>query len=199
VPYSVLMPVFAQDVLRGRSTLYGVLVGASGLGALAGAAMLAARRTVVGLGKVIAYTAVGFGVGIILFGLSRSVWISVPLLVITGFCMTTQMSASNALLQTIVDDDKRGRVMSMFAMAFQGMMPLGSLLAGVLAQPHRLGAPGTVMVGGACCIVGAGAFASRLAPLREQVRPIYVKRGLLPPVAAGLAATAELSVPPEQQ
>ncbi len=198
-PYTVLMPAFTDKTLLGGGPgTLGMLMAATGLGALLGAIVLAARRSVLGLGRLIPMATVGFGITLIAFSFSRHLSLSLALLAGTGFCMITQMAAGNTLLQTIVDDDKRGRIMSLFGMSFLGMMPLGSLLMGYLAKPQHLGPPKAVALGGVCCIVGAGIFASQLPRIRREIRPIYVRRGILPDVAQGLAQAAELSVPPER-
>jgi MFS family permease len=190
MPYTVLMPVFAARVLHGGPHTLGYLMAAIGVGALAGALLLAARRTVLGLGRVIPLSAAIFGGALIGFGFSHLVWLSLVLLLIAGFGMMRQMAGSNTLLQTIVEDQKRGRVMSFYAMAFAGMSPFGSLLAGVLAQ--KFGAPVTVIASGILCVIGAGLFARQLPRLREVVRPIYIQLGVLPEVASGIESASEL-------
>ena len=180
MPYTVLMPVFASTILHGGPHTLGFLMAATGVGALLGAVFLANRRSVLGLGKVIPAMAALFGFGLIGFSLSRWLWLSIPLLLATGLGFMVQMAASNTLLQTLVDDDKRGRVMSFYTMAFMGTAPFGSLVAGALAS--RIGAPHTLLLGGAACIVAALWFASQLPGLRETVRPIYVQLGILPEV-----------------
>lgn len=184
VPYMVLMPVFAREVLHGGPKMLGALMGAAGIGALAGALYLAARRTVVGLGRVITFAAAIFGAGLIAFSFSHNFWISLCLMPITGASMIVQMAGSNTILQTLVDDDKRGRVMAFFTMSFMGMVPIGSLLSGALAV--RIGAPRTVMLGGLLCIIGAAVFGRVLPQLRKMVEPIYIQRGILPQVAVGI-------------
>jgi MFS family permease len=184
VPYMVLMPVFAREVLGGDSITLGLLMGAAGFGALAGAIYLAARRTVLGLGRVVGFAAMAFGAGLVAFSFSRSLWLSLSLMPITGACMIVQMAGSNTFLQTLVDDDKRGRVMAMFTMSFMGMVPIGSLISGTLAS--HIGAPRTVMLGGLTCIVG-GILFERVRPhMRKLVEPIYIERGILPAVATGI-------------
>jgi MFS family permease len=195
MPYTVLMPVFANQVLRGGPNTLGLLMAASGVGALSGAVFLASRKSVLGLGKYIPLTAAAFGAGLISFSFSRSLWLSMLLMVVTGLGFMVQMAASNTVLQTIVDEDKRGRVMSFYTMAFMGTAPFGSLLAGSVAE--RIGAPLTLMFGGLGCIVGAAWFALSLPRLRRDVRPIYVRIGILPEMAQGIHTTSELSVPPE--
>ena len=181
-PFTVLMPVFAAKILRGGPHTLGFLMGAVGVGALVSAISLAMRKTVLGLGRMIPLSAAAFGVGLILFGLSRNLWISLALMLVCGFGLMQQMAASNTIIQTIVEDSKRGRVMSFYTMAFVGMAPFGSLLAGSLA--HAIGAPRTVMLSGACCIVGSIWFAGRLPQIRKLIRPIYRDLGILPPVNA---------------
>jgi MFS family permease len=195
MPYTVLMPIFAADVLHGGSYALGFLSGATGVGALAGALYLASRKTVLGLGRVLVLAAVVFGLGLIGFSLSRLLWLSLLLMLLTGFGMMVQMAASNTILQTIVEEDKRGRVMSFYSMSFMGMAPFGSLFAGVLAG--QIGAERTVLVGGLACIAGAGVFAFKLPQLRALVRPLYVRLGILAEVAAGMQSAAELTRPPE--
>ena len=195
LPYIVLMPVFATEVLHGGPNTLGWLMGASGVGALVGALFLASRVSVIGLGKYLPMMAGAFGFGLIGFSFSTTLWVSLPLMVVTGLGFMVQMAASNTLLQTIVDEDKRGRVMSFYTMAFMGTAPFGSLLAGAVAE--RIGAPRTLLFGGIGCVVGAAWFASTLRALRKQVRPIYVRIGILPEVARGIGESAELSVPPE--
>ena len=184
MPYAVLMPIFAKDILHGGPDTLGFLMGSVGMGALAGALYLASRRTVVGLGKVITFAASTFGLGLILFALSPYLWLSMALLFFVGMGMMMQMAASNTVLQTIVDDNKRGRVMSFYNMSFFGMAPLGSLMAGSLAS--ELGTPVTVMIGGISCIIGALLFLWRLPSMRALVHPIYVRKGILPEIAEGL-------------
>jgi MFS family permease len=187
MPYSVLMPDFAASVLHGGPHTLGFLMAASGVGALSGALFLASRRSVLGLGKLVPIMAAVFGVGLIGVALSRSVWIALLLLFATGLGFMMQMASSNTLIQTLVEDDKRGRVMSFYTMAFMGTAPFGSLLAGALAD--RIGTPGTLLAGGVGCIAGALWFARLLPSLREEVRPVYMEKGILP--------MAEITVSPE--
>jgi MFS family permease len=137
-----------------------------------------------------------FGVGLISFSFTHVLWLAIPCLIVAGFGFMVQMASSNTVIQTIVDDEKRGRVMSFYMMAFLGTAPFGSLIAGWLSS--RIGAAHTLFVGGACCILGALWFASALPAIRSAVRPIYVRLGILPEIGTGLANAAELSVPPEQ-
>ncbi|MEW6381138.1 MAG: MFS transporter [bacterium] len=189
MPYMVLMPIFAKTILHGGSRTLGFLVAASGAGAFLGSLYLASQRSVLGLGKMIAIASGIFGIGLVAFSLSRVLILSLFPLLLTGFGIMVQMASSNTLLQTIVEEDKRGRIMSFFTMAFVGMEPCGSLLAGSLAS--AIGAPNTLMIGGACCILGSLAFASRLSALSEMINPIYIKLGIIPDVAAGIQMAAE--------
>jgi MFS family permease len=183
-PFTVLMPIFAGNILHGGPHTLGFLMGALGIGALVSAISLALRNTVLGLGRMIPISTAALGVGLILFGLSRTLWLSLLLMLVCGFGMMQQMAASNTIIQTIVEDDKRGRVMSFYAMAFVGMAPFGSLLAGVLA--HAIGAPFTVMLSGVCCVAGAGWFFTQMATIRRLIRPIYIDLGILPAANAVL-------------
>jgi len=172
MPYAVLMPIFADQILHGGPRGLGLLMGAAGFGALAGALVLAAKKGIRGLGHWVAFAAMGFGVSLILFSLSRTFWLSVALLLPAGFSMMIGLASSNTLIQTLVPDKLRGRVMAVYSMMFMGMAPFGSLLAGALA--HRLGAPGTVAFGGLVCIAGALVFGLRLPVLRHDTRQIIV-------------------------
>jgi MFS family permease len=172
MPYSVLMPIFADSILHGGPSALGLLMGASGAGALAGAITLASRRDVRGLGTWVALSSLGFGLSLIAFSMSHQLWLSVVLLVPTGFSMMVQMAASNTLVQTMSPDRLRGRVMSVYSMMFMGMAPIGSLLAGALAG--RLGAPTTVAAGGVICVIGAVIFAWRLPVLRVEARRLMI-------------------------
>ncbi len=193
-PYTVLMPIFATEVLHGGPNLLGFLMASSGIGALAGAAFLAARKSVLGLGRVIPAMAAVFGIGLVAFSFSRVVWLSLILMVVTGLGFMVQMATSNTLIQTIVDEDKRGRVMSFYTMAFMGTAPFGSLLAGSLAD--RIGAPYTLLFGGIGCILAAGWFYAALPRLRQFVRPIYKEKGIIVEARTGVMSTSELSAPP---
>jgi len=195
MPYTVLMPVFASRVLHGGAHTLGFLMTAVGVGALTSAITLAARRSVLGLGRMIPLSAAIFGAALIAFASSRVFWISIVLLLFTGFGFLQQMAASNTILQTIVAEEKRGRVMAFYSMAFQGVAPFGSLLAGAVAA--RIGAPATLACGGALCIAGAAWFARQLPKIRQKVRPIYAGMGILPEVAEGLQSASALQTPPE--
>jgi MFS family permease len=180
MPYMVLMPVFAGRVLHGGPHTLGFLMGAAGAGALVSAFSLVLRRSVRGLTKMIPIAAVVFGGGLVLFGFSRWVWLSLFLMLFVGFGMMQGMTASNTIVQTLVPEDKRGRVMSYYTAAFMGMAPFGSLLAGALA--HWIGAPRTVMFTGSCCIVGGLWFWSRLPAIRREMRPVYEQLGIIAPI-----------------
>jgi MFS family permease len=189
MPYTVLLPVVAAEVLHGGAHTLGFLMAMSGVGALASAIGLALRRSVIGLGKRIAISAALFGGGLVVLGLSRSLTISLILMTITGFGMMQQMAASNTILQTIAADDKRGRVMSFYTLSILGMNPIGSLLAGSVAA--KLGVPATMLGAGAICLAGAVWFYWKLPEIRRVIRPIYRELGILP-------QTAEvLQTPPE--
>lgn len=181
MPYSVLMPVFAAQVLHGDAHTLGFLLTASGCGALAGALYLASRRSVLGLGRVIIIATITFGVSLVAFALSRWLTLSLVILPVVGAGFMVQMASTNTIIQTVVEERFRGRVMAFYAMAFLGSAPIGSLLAGALAE--RIGAPATVVLGGVACIAGGLWFASRLPALRELIRPIYIERGILAPPA----------------
>jgi MFS family permease len=176
-PYSVLMPIFAAEVLHGGPNTLGFLMSAVGVGALVGTALLTMRKSIVGLGKRIVTATVICGAALIAFGWSHILWLSILILPFVGFGLMQQMAPSNTILQTIVDDEKRGRVMSFYGMAFLGMVPFGSLLAGYLAA--RIGAPRTMMVNGAVCVIGSLWFARKLPAIRQIVRPIYVRMGII--------------------
>jgi MFS family permease len=195
MPHTVLLPVIAREVLGGGAGTLGALTAASGLGALVGALYLASRKNVLGLGRVIVGSAALFGVGLVGFSRVGVLWLALPLMLATGAGMMLLMASSNTILQTIVDEDKRGRVMSLFAMAFFGTLPFGSLLAGALAI--RLGAQNTILVGGVVCILAAVVFLRALPDLRLAVRPIYVRMGILPEIAQGLQSAEQLTRPPE--
>lgn len=178
MPYTVLMPVFAADYLGGGAHTLGFLMGASGLGALVGTVYLASRRDVRDFARLSGAAAAVFGGGLAAFALVHAFWIDLLMLFVAGLGMMVQVAGSNTLIQTVVDDDKRGRVMSFFTMAFMGMAPFGSLLAGSLAS--RVGSPATVALGGVVCIVGAAVFARKLPAMHEVLHPMYRRMGILP-------------------
>ena len=172
MPYAVLMPVFADQILHGGPRALGVLMGCSGIGALCGALTLAMRKTLRGLTVWVAVSCAGFGAMLLLFSFSRFMWLSAVLLVPAGFFMMIQMASSNTLIQSMVPDRLRGRVMSVYAMTFMGMAPLGALLAGSVA--HNIGAPLTVAIGGVVSVVGAFIFGMRLPVHRPVAREMII-------------------------
>jgi MFS family permease len=176
MPYTVLMPIFADKILHGGARGLGILMSATGAGALSGALFLATRSSVRGLGRWVAIASTGFGVSMVLFAFSPFFWLSAFLLVPTGGFMMLQMAASNTLVQAMVPDDLRGRVMAVYSMMFMGMAPIGSLFAGFAAD--RLGAAVTVAIGGAACLAGAAVFALRLPAIRAEARALIVAQGL---------------------
>jgi MFS family permease len=176
MPYTVLMPIFADQILHGGARGLGILMGATGVGALLGALTLASKTGVTGLGRWVAFTCAGFGVSIILFSFSRYFWLSVVLLLPAGFTMMLQMACSNTLIQTMVPDQLRGRVMALYSMMFMGMAPFGALLGGALA--HRIGAPITIAIGGVACITGAMWFGRLLPAMRVEARRLIVAQGM---------------------
>ena len=196
MPYSVLLPAIAAKVLHAGQVeiplvslgkyhimlkfenTVGILTSAAGMGALLGALFLASRKSILGLGRLIPVATGILGIAMIGFALSKYVLLSIPLLLVIGFGFMTQMASSNTILQTIVDDDKRGRVMSFYTMSFLGTAPFGALLAGALAS--HIGAPTTILLSGVLAVCGAILFASRLRSLRELIRPIYTKMGIIP-------------------
>ncbi|PYP81813.1 MAG: MFS transporter [Gemmatimonadetes bacterium] len=177
MPYTVLMPAVSAKVLHGGPHTLGFLMTASGVGALGGALYLASRRSVIGLGRAMAVASTTFGVGLALFSLSRSLWLSLLLLPLVGAGMMVTMAATNTIIQTVVSEELRGRVMAFYTMAFLGTAPIGSLIAGLAAD--RVGPQRTILLGGLSCIAAGVWFTLRLPRLRELVRPIYVERGIL--------------------
>ncbi len=170
-PYMVLMPAFAKDVLHGGAHTYGFLMSSAGIGALSATMYLASRKNARGLIKIIPAAAAACGLLIALFALSKNFDISMICLFLAGFCMMTHIASSNTIVQTIVDEDKRGRVMSLYAMSFLGVMPFGSFLAGIIAD--KIGVQYTMLLGAACCITGALIFAVKLPRLCELLRPAF--------------------------
>jgi MFS family permease len=188
-PFSVLLPVFAGDVLHGGPHTLGLLAGASGVGALVSALSLAARKSVRGLTRMVQIACALLGVALFLLGLSHVLWLSLLLMVLIGFGLVQTAAASNTIIQSLVADEMRARVMSYYTMAFFGAAPFGSLLVGVLA--HQFGAPITVMITGSCCVAGAIWFSRELPEVRALMRPIYRQKGLLPGRDATPIASAE--------
>lgn len=176
MPYSVLMPIFAARILHGNARTLGVLMGATGVGALAGALTLATRRGVRGLGRWVAMACTGFGVSLILFSFSRWYLVSVLFLVPVGFMMMLQMASSNTLIQAMVPDRLRGRTMAVYSMMFMGMAPLGALLSGALAD--RIGAQWTVALGGVGAVIGGAIFFRQLPKIRVEARQLIIQQGM---------------------
>ncbi len=185
-PYTVLMPAIAAHELHGGPNTLGLLMTATGVGALAGGIYLAQRETVVGLGRVVLFGTLTFGSGLVAFSFAHTLWVAMVLLAITGFGFIAQMASTNTVVQTIVDEQLRGRVMAFYTMAFFGTVPIGSLLAGVTAD--AIGSAATVRLGGVACVIAGIWFAVRLPSLRQLVRPIYVERGILPAPATDTGA-----------
>jgi MFS family permease len=189
--YAVLLPLFAGEVLHGGARTLGWLTGASGAGALVSGLSLTIRKSVVGLTRMVQIAAAMLGSGLILLGLSHMVWVSLVLMVFVGFGLMQCAAASNTIIQSLVTEDKRARVMSYYTMAFFGAAPFGSLLSGALA--HRIGAPHTVMVTGAFCIAGSLWFTLNLPKVHAVIRPIYQEMGLL------AASDIDLTTAPERK
>ena len=176
MPYTVLMPVFADHILHGGAKGLGILMGFTGIGALFGALTLALRTGIKGLGKLISICCAGFGVSLIAFAFSKLFWLSAFLLIPVGFFIMLQMACSNTLIQAMVPDALRGRVMAVYSMMFMGMAPFGALLGGALAD--RLGAPITVAVGGLASIVGAIWFGKQLPVFRGEARQLIIAQAM---------------------
>ncbi len=189
MPYSVLAPVFAKEILHGGVHTFGFLMTASGCGALTGTVYLASRKSVLGLGKLIVRAAFLFAVGIAVFASSSNIPLSLISLVVAGFGAMTLIASCNTVLQTILEEDKRGRVMSFFTVAFMGMAPFGSFGAGAMAG--IIGPRETLLIGAACCLTGTLVFAGHLPQIREKVHPIYVKMGIINEVAQGMESATE--------
>ena len=191
--YTVLLPVFAREVLHGGAHTFGFLMSASGVGAFAAAVYMASRRSVLGLGRVITIAVAFFGVALIIFSFSHYFWLSLLMLFFTGFASITHVASCNTILQTVADDNKRGRVMSFYTMAFMGTAPVGSLLAGALAG--RIGAPDTLALGGVFCLASSLVFYLKLPAVRRAAKPVYIRMGIMPEVAGGIQTASETSVP----
>jgi MFS family permease len=191
-PYAVLLPLFAGQILHGGAYTLGWLTAASGIGALVSGLSLAARKSVVGLTRMIQIAVSMLGFALILFGLSRALWLSLVLMVFVGFGLMQGASVSNTIVQSLVPEDKRARVMSYYTMAFFGAAPFGSLLAGALA--HQIGAPYTVMLTGAVCVLGSLWFTVELPKVKADMHPIYQDQGLLPRDAAPIADVQETTI-----
>jgi MFS family permease len=187
--YQVLMPVFAKEILHGNSSTFGFLMGAAGVGALAGAIFLASRETLIKLGRIIPAASAMFGAGLVVLSFTKYFPVSLLLMIIIGLGLMLQTASSNTILQTITDDDKRGRVMSFYTIAIMGTAPFGSLLAGSLAKV--IGTPYTILIGGISCIAGAFLFYKKLPELKKIVHPVYVKMGLIPEIVTGIQTASE--------
>ncbi len=190
-PMTLLAPVFAKDFLHGNASTFGFLMSAYGTGALIGAVYLLNKKNVLGLGKLIAFAVMVFGAGMIAFSLSRVLWLSIIIMMFSGMGMMLHVASTNTLLQTIAEENKRGRVMSFYAMAFRGMSPFGSLIGGSLAG--LIGAPVTLILGGAGCIIGVVIYFIKLPSMRPYVRPIYERMGILPEVATSVEKASDIS------
>ena len=190
-PMTLLAPVFAKDFLHGNASTFGFLMSAYGTGALFGAVYLLNKKNVLGLGKLIGFAVMVFGAGMIAFSMSRVLWLSVIIMMFSGLGMMLHVASTNTLLQTIAEENKRGRVMSFYAMAFRGMSPFGSLIGGSLAG--LIGAPVTLILGGAGCIIAVSFYFSKLPSLRPYVRPIYERMGILPEVATSVEKASDIS------
>jgi MFS family permease len=176
MPYSVLMPIFADQILHGGARGLGILMGATGVGALIGALALASKHGLRGLGKWVAVTSGAFGVSLIAFAFSKSFWLSAALLVPAGLTMMVQMASTNTLIQAMVPDQLRGRVIALYSMMFMGMAPFGAFFAGAIA--HKIGAPWTIAIGGIACIGGSAVFASKLSSFRAEARELIIAQGM---------------------
>lgn len=177
MPFQVLMPYFAKDIFHGGPNALGFLMAAIGTGALIGALYLAYRKSVPGLEKNLIIASAIFGFGLILFSFSENFWVSIIILVFTGFGMMVEITSSNTLLQTLSEDDKRGRVMSFYTIAFMGTVPLGNLLSGSLSD--LIGVPYTILIGGISCIIGAIIFALKLPEIKKHTRAVYIKKEMI--------------------
>jgi len=176
MPYMVLMPIFADRILHSGARGLGLLMGAAGVGALAGTMLLAARHGVQGLGRWVMFAAMGFGTSLIFFSMSHWFWLSILLVMPAGFSMILQMASSNTLIQTMVPDELRGRVMAVYSMMFMGMAPFGALLAGAIAQ--HVGAPLTVRLGGIIALAGGATFASTWPGMRSEARQLIMAQSI---------------------
>jgi predicted MFS family arabinose efflux permease len=191
VPYTVLMPIFAKDILHGDSRTLGMLTSSIGVGALIGAIFLAIQKNPRKFDNIVVFAACVFAVGLIGFSFSRILWLSLVLVVLPGFGLMVQSASTNIILQTIVDDDKRGRVMSFHVMAFVGTAPFGNLLSGLTAE--KIGAPHTLVLCGVFSILIMVFFLLQIPKIRQLVHPIYVRKGIIPEVAQGLNTATQIA------
>ncbi len=194
--YAVLMPVLAREVLAGGSHTFGFLMGAGGLGALIAGIHLASRKSVLGLGRLIPLSLALFSLSIIALSLSHNLGLSLVIMLAAGFGVMTQIASCNTLIQTMVEEDKRGRTMGIYAMSFRGISPFGSLLAGSLAS--KIGAPHTIQIGGIFCLMAALWFYRKLPAFRNFVRPIYARAGIIPDLDPGIGSERDLTIPPDR-
>ncbi len=194
-PYLVLLPIFAKNILSGNATTLGYLNSAVGLGALSAALYLASRKSTLGLGKIIATTTFIFAFSLISFSFSKTFSLSLIILLFCGFGMMMQTAGSNTILQTLSNDDMRGRVMSFYTVAFRGMAPFGSLWAGTFA--NSFGAPTTVLISGIICLIAGILFLKNLKMIRIAAKPIYQQKGLIPEAVKGVQVASNLTLPPE--
>jgi MFS family permease len=176
MPYAVLMPIFADRILHAGARGLGILMGATGIGAVSGALTLAMKKGLKGLGRWVPMAVCCSGLALIAFSFSRIFWLSAVLLVPVGYGVMLQMSSTNTLIQAMVPDHLRGRVMAVYAMMFMGMVPIGALLAGVAA--HHIGAALTVACGGALAVAGAALFARNIPKMRNRARELIVAQGM---------------------
>lgn len=195
MPFTLLFPIVAKEILNGGPELYGFLVAAAGVGALAGALTLASKKDVLGFEKLIAVCSFLFGLSLIAFSQSRELILSMVILFFAGFTLMIQMASTNTVLQTIVEDDKRGRLMSFFSLSIIGTAPFGHLLVGALA--NSISTQATLLICGIACIAGALFFTRRLPQLKKKMHPVYVKMGLIPEVVSGIQSATNLTAPPE--
>lgn len=193
--FPVVLPVIAAKALGGGSGVYGALVAASGFGAFAATVYLAMRANVMGLGRIVSIGMFLFGFALIGFSFSRMIPLSLVLVAIAGGAMILNMAASNTIIQTIVDENKRGRVMSMYVMAFMGSAPAGSLFSGYVA--NSFGAPVAVFIGGLCALSGGVLFAKRLPEIRKIIQPIYREKGIFTVADRSVESAIELGNTPE--
>jgi MFS family permease len=191
--YMTLMPIFAAKIHGGGADVMGLMLGAVGLGALAGALFLARRVELRGLGRIIMVTTIGFGFGLVVFSASHLFWLSLVILLGVGFCWMVLIAACNTVLQALAEDEMRGRVMSVFSMMLVGMAPFGSLIGGWLAD--RIGAPLVVAIGGLFCAVAGALFAWQLPSLREAALPILIARGMIPDPLNPISEVAVMARP----
>lgn len=191
MPYVVLMPVFAKDILHGGPKTLGFLMGSVGIGALIGAVFLASRKSIQNIDKIMIRAVCILGSSIILFSFSRHIPLSLLLMLFTGFGLMVQMASANTVLQSVVDIDKRGRVMSLYTMSFMGMAPFGSLLAGAIAS--NIGAPHTILISGSFCLLAAALFYRKLTRISKTIHPIFIRKGIIPAVADGIGSASNLA------